>query len=131
MNSASFGVQIGFKKDGKLLLRAFSRRRCAVLALAILICITAPAPASQVVGWGATTVPYAAALDKYTNVVAKDEQSFAIKTDGTIVGWGRNNHGQTAPPAGLSNIVLIGVGRACTIALDTNGNIYAWGDSNS
>jgi hypothetical protein len=53
--------------------------------------------------------------------------SLALKADGTVVGWGRNNYGQTNPPAGLNNVVAIAAGYDHSLALKADGSVVGWG----
>lgn len=39
------------------------------------------------------------------------------KSDGTVVSWGSNGHGQTSTPAGLSGVTAIAAGGFHTVAL--------------
>jgi hypothetical protein len=65
-----------------------------------------------------------------SNVVAISAGAYhgvALKTDGTVVAWGENFHGQTNVPANLSNVVAIAAGYDQTLALKSNGTVIAWG----
>ena len=44
-----------------------------------------------------------------------------------MVAWGLNNRGQTAVPAGLTNVKTIAAGGDITVALKTDGTVVAWG----
>jgi hypothetical protein len=50
------------------------------------------------------------ALTEVVAMAAGQYHSLALKADGTVVVWGRNNYGQLNVPAGLSGINLLGVG---------------------
>ncbi|MSU40953.1 MAG: hypothetical protein EXS28_04470, partial [Pedosphaera sp.] len=41
----------------------------------------------------------------------------ALKQDGTVVAWGKNDDGQTTVPAGLSGVVAIAAGQYHTVVL--------------
>ena len=92
-------------------------------------------------GWnhfGQTSVP--AGLRNVIAIAAGAEHSLALKSDGTVVGWGANDAwasndqncqnlsspcprtytGQSAPPAGLNNVVAIAAGVFHSIALKGN-----------
>lgn len=46
---------------------------------------------------------------------------------GKVVGWGRNDYGQTSVPAGLTNAVAVTGGGYHSLALRADGTIIAWG----
>lgn len=48
-------------------------------------------------------------------------------TDGTVVAWGSNGHGQANVPASLTNVVAIAGGGSHSVALKTDGTLVAWG----
>jgi hypothetical protein len=68
-------------------------------------------------------------------VAAGAYHSLALKADGTVAAWGAgtNNsgsnphYGQSAVPAGLSNVVAIAAGAYHSLALRTDGTVAAWG----
>ena len=51
---------------------------------------------------------------------------FVLKKDGSTVSWGRDDHGQLAPP-GLPSIEQIAVGSEHVVALTEDGKIISWG----
>ncbi|MGI1657570.1 MAG: cell wall-binding repeat-containing protein [Desulfitobacterium sp.] len=55
------------------------------------------------------------------------DNSLAIKSDGSVVGWGLNDYGQNNIPSGQSGLVAISGGTFYTIALKSNGTVVAWG----
>jgi len=65
-----------------------------------------------------------------TNVIAITagaNHSLAVLDDGTVVGWGANNEGQSSPPNGLSNVVSVAVGWERSLALLADGRVVGWG----
>lgn len=51
---------------------------------------------------------------------------FILQTDGSLLSWGRNDHGQLAPPS-LPGISQIAVGSEHVLALTFLGDVLAWG----
>jgi alpha-tubulin suppressor-like RCC1 family protein len=69
-------------------------------------------------------------LSKRVGVVAIAagwRHTVALKDDGTVAAWGDNASGQTAVPAGLSDVVAIAAGESHTVALKGDGTVVAWG----
>lgn len=69
-------------------------------------------------------------------MAAFDFTSFAILTDGTLYGWGRNDHGQLGdgtttdkqrPVKLRSNISKVAAGGCFTMFLTTNGDLLVTG----
>jgi len=60
-------------------------------------------------------------------VAAGGDQSVALKTDGTVVQWGR---WYADVPAGLTNAKAIAAGYQHVLALRADGTVVAWGRSN-
>jgi len=87
-------------------------------------------PQGTVVAWGAnnygqTNVP--SGLSNVVAVAAGGDQSVALKTDGTVVQWGR---WYADVPAGLTNAKAIAAGYQHVLALRADGTVVAWGRSN-
>lgn len=53
--------------------------------------------------------------------------SLALKTDGTVYGWGNGSNGRLDIPANLNNVVAIATGHYLALALKSDGSIVAWG----
>ena len=71
-----------------------------------------PPPTADITGW--------------TDVGAGWGNIVLLKDDGTVLSWGRNDHGQCAP-AGLPAVQKIAVGSEHTLALTREGDVLAWG----
>ena len=66
------------------------------------------------------------AVPNWTEVGASWGSIFVLKADGSIVSWGRNDHGQLAP-RGLPNIKRMAVGSEHVLALANAGTVLSWG----
>jgi len=77
-------------------------------------------------------------------IAAQGYSSFALKSDGTVWGWGYNGHGnlgnnsttdsgtpvQVCTVSGtLNGIIALACGEGFTLALESNGTVWAWGDN--
>ena len=90
-----------------------------------------PAPSCplSVVGWGNNgdgqlTPP--AGLSNLVAIAAGYFHSLALKSDGTVTGWGNSFY--ATPPPGLSNVTAIAAGLFHSLALKSDGTIVGWGD---
>jgi hypothetical protein len=79
----------------------------------------------RIVGWGEQATPNQK-LSGLTSISAGGYHSLALKSDGTIVGWGWNYYGQASSPSG-SDFIAIAAGRDHSIALKSDGTIVGWG----
>lgn len=77
-------------------------------------------------------------LGGVTAVAANGKYALALLSNGTVVAWGRNNHGQlgdgsianSAVPvavSGLSGVTAIAAGEEYALALLSDGEVMAWG----
>jgi len=92
--------------------------------------------AGSVVGWGAggpgqSGWPHYGqasppAGNDFVAIAARVDYSLALKSDGSIVGWGYNGQGQASPPAG-NNFIAISAGGNHSLALKSDGSIVGWG----
>ncbi len=120
MKNAISGLLVGF--EGSYL-----------LMVALLLGTSFHAGASgNVVGWGNDAasqirIPTNIGLSAIS-VAAGGSHSLALKTDGTVSGWGFNVFRQRDVPAGLSNVVAIAAGEGHSLALRSNGTVVTWGN---
>jgi len=62
-------------------------------------------------------------------ISAGRDHALILRADGSVIGWGRNQLGQTRIPDGLSNLVAVAAGEFFSLALDKDGNISSWGET--
>jgi alpha-tubulin suppressor-like RCC1 family protein len=62
-----------------------------------------------------------------TQLAGGSGHALALRTDGSVIGWGSNSNGETAIPADLSNVVQVDAGGGFSAALIEGGTVRAWG----
>jgi len=87
---------------------------------------------AEVIGWGYNQYGQASGSPgmenvEYTVVAAGGNHTLAITTNGTLLGWGLDDDGQTDCPAG-SNFTAIAAGNYFSMAL-SNTTAIGWGDN--
>jgi hypothetical protein len=88
--------------------------------------------ATYVVGWGELDL---LDRDDFVAIAAGPFHSLALKSDGSIVGWGDNWAGEATPPDGNDFVAIAagGGGSPTTVgfslALKSDGSIIGWGDN--
>jgi len=78
--------------------------------------------------WGQATPP--AGVTGVVAIAAGTFHSLALKSDGTVVGWGVDSSadfGQATPPSGLTNAVAISAKYTSSAALKGDGTVVTWG----
>ena len=75
--------------------------------------------------WGVQSNAPESCVD-WKDVGASWSSVFILKKDGTLVSWGRNDHGQLAPSA-LPSIKQMAVGSEHVLALTSDDVLLAWG----
>jgi hypothetical protein len=77
-------------------------------------------------------------LQKFGNIADPPSGSFlavsagighaiAIRSDGRVVAWGSNIHGQATVPTDLPEAALIAASYTCSAFVDVDGRIHTWG----
>jgi alpha-tubulin suppressor-like RCC1 family protein len=99
-------------------------------------------------GSSASLVPAAVALSDVRRVSAGASHMLAVRGDGTVWAWGANQSGQLGPASpdfcggpnvpcarnpiqvpGLTGTVAVAAGGAHSLALRSDGTVWAWGDN--
>ena len=94
------------------------------------------------VGGSYSTPQQVTGLTGITAISSSWTHSLALKSDGTVYAWGRNQYGQLgdgtyngrASPvsvSGLANITSIAAGGYHSLAVKTDGTVWAWGRAGS
>ena len=90
-----------------------------------------PTVTGTVVAWGnnnsGQTLPQSG-LKGVVAIAADTDTTFALRSDGTVVGWGSSSLGlTTVPPKIQGRTVAISVGSHHALALLSDGTVIAWG----
>ena len=84
---------------------------------------------TTILAWGdndfdQTNIPDTSLLD-IVEIAAGANHSLALTSDGTVVGWGRDEYVQATPPQDLADVIDIAVGYDHSLALLRNGTVIA------
>lgn len=79
--------------------------------------------------FGSTPVGVPAGLGAVAKVVASYDQSYAIRTDGSLVAWS-NNSASVVPPD-LGPVIAVSGGPSHTLVVKPDGTVTGWGASYS
>jgi len=93
-----------------------------------------------VVGGDQSTPVQVPSLSGVVAIAAGERHSLALKNDGTVWAWGSNGYGQlgvsggssvtpvqVTAPSGMSGMVAITAGNWHSVALSSDGTVWAWG----
>ena len=64
-------------------------------------------------------------------VSAGEDHNLGLRNDGSVVGWGRDQFGQTTVPEGLAEVSDIDTGYNHNLAVISDGTVVAWGNNDS
>ncbi|ATB50437.1 carboxypeptidase regulatory-like domain-containing protein [Corallococcus macrosporus] len=69
-------------------------------------------------------------LGDVVEIAGGEHHYMALRSNGTLRVWGNSAHGQTTPPAGLTNVAAV-AGQAFnkSLALRGDGTVASWGDA--
>jgi alpha-tubulin suppressor-like RCC1 family protein len=65
----------------------------------------------------------------WKQVAAGTSHTVALKADGSVACWGRNDSGQCNVPAGLGTVSAVAAGFFHTVALESDGSVVCWGNN--
>jgi alpha-tubulin suppressor-like RCC1 family protein len=108
-------------------------KRCFITAVSLCFFLSVsvfPIFAGSVESWSVMNVDSTDFIgSRFTAIAAGGNHSLALKSDGSIVGWGLNEYGEATPPAG-NDFIAIAAGASHSLALKSDGSIVAWGYNN-
>ncbi len=99
-----------------------------VTAVFMSVCGAGLSQAGELRAWGLNgdgQVTGAPAGGDYIAIAAGDAHGLALRSDGVVVAWGRNDNGQCNVPIGVYR--EIGAGADFSLAINSDGAIVAWG----
>lgn len=112
------------------------KRQIVIYAILCVVCFSGHiATAGEIRAWGSDNDGLKTGIPTDTDfiaVTAGDRHAFALKSDGTVVGWGDDSGNLLNIPAeDNNNIVAIAAGLEFTLALKEDGSIIGWGDDDN
>jgi hypothetical protein len=138
----SSNVSLALTADGRVVSWGFNSSRLQVVpdrvaAMDVVDLDAGPAYAGvvsrsgEVVVWGQAT-PFADPIDVPAGLSGVEQlaigqtNGFALRSDGTVVAWGKDQFGLLTPPEGL-RAVAISASSANVFALTEDGTVVGWG----
>ena len=107
-------------------------RSVTICVIVMIGFFSSPALAAKLFSWGGSTTLPDSDLTDITAIAAGYNHNLALKNDGSIVAWGRDDYGQATPPAGNDFVAIAagGVMYSHSLALKSDGSIVCWGRNN-
>ena len=81
----------------------------------------------SVADWGTFVPGNLPTNNNLAGIVAGAYHSLALRSDGTVIGWGDNFYGESTPPTNLNNVIAISAGVGFSLALKNDGTVVEWG----
>ena len=119
-------ANIWLLKAGVSIMFIRKSRRLSPLLLTFVLLLTAAVVSN---GSGQAHAAQRGVGSRIVKIAAGVDHSLALKADGTVAVWGRNNHGQLNMPPGLSGVASIAAGAHHSLALKADGTVVAWGEN--
>jgi hypothetical protein len=130
-------IQPRVHREGVDMFTAFrtnsSPRATALSVFAVFLALPAATDVALaqegVIGWGDSVVDSRCHEQSFVEVEARESQTVARRSDGSVVAWGTNYYGQCTVPAlppGVS-YVEVAAGLHHTVARRSDGSVVAWG----
>jgi alpha-tubulin suppressor-like RCC1 family protein len=104
-----------------------------LLSAALVAAISHGASAQVVKGWGRQGLSNPHLASQLVQVAGADQNSLALRADGSVIAWGANDGGQCNVPAGLgpvkvtAGVATIAAGTLHSLAVRADGTVVAWG----
>jgi alpha-tubulin suppressor-like RCC1 family protein len=103
-----------------------------IIVFLVIVCFCActvqAVEQGEVWGWGVQKLLNGEMLTDITQIAAGYYHSLALKSDGSIVGWGYDEYGQATTPDG-NDYTAIAAGWVHSLALKSDGSIVGWGSN--
>ncbi len=114
----------GHGNHGQLVNRPFRVRSTSPLAETLIL--NGPNPMTNECHFpfnepGAGTAPRALAMGQ--------DHVLALRSDGTLIGWGDNLYGESTSPSNATNVVSVAVGDFSSLVLKADGTVLGWGST--
>jgi alpha-tubulin suppressor-like RCC1 family protein len=85
--------------------------------------------AGSVVSWGDRAMVAPPALDGLVAIDGGEWHTLGIRSDSTVVAWGRNEYGQSLAPSPNAGFVAVAGGGFHSLGLRADGTVVGWGSN--